>query len=101
LGDFISLSQKSYEISNLALRFIRQRSIFIYKLLLCHLVFLLAFKYDTPIVSCNAARKQQNASTHRERPKRDFSGLAEPQAGGDAVARDDTHPGLLGCVLQR
>jgi hypothetical protein len=24
-----------------------------------------------------------------------------PQPGGDAVARDDTHPGLLGCQWQR
>ena len=42
-----------------------------------------------------------NAQAHRERPDRALSDLAELHRGGDAVARDDTHPGLLGCEWQR
>jgi flavin-dependent dehydrogenase len=53
----------------------------------------------TPIRS--AVRKQQNASTHRERPTRDCSAFSHPPPGRDAVERRDTHPGLLCCTVQR
>jgi len=42
-----------------------------------------------------------NAPAHRARPPRVLSALAESPAGRAAVARGDTHPGLLGCELQR
>jgi len=42
-----------------------------------------------------------NAPAHRELPTRGPSAFSQPQPGSDAVARDDTHPGLLGCQWQR
>ena len=42
-----------------------------------------------------------NAQAHRELPKRDLSAYVEPPRGSDAVARFDTHPGLLCCGMQR
>jgi len=40
-----------------------------------------------------------NAHARRELPNCEFHLHSEPQAGGDAVARRVTHPGLLCCEL--
>jgi hypothetical protein len=42
-----------------------------------------------------------NVAAHRELPNRSFSAFSHPQPGSDAVARIDTHPGLLCCKWQR
>jgi hypothetical protein len=42
-----------------------------------------------------------NVGAHRERPECAPSEFAESHRGRDAVARRDTHPGLLGCEVQR
>jgi len=61
-------------------------------------------RYNAPIKSSferGPLTEKPNAHTHRERPQRAFSGRADPQHGRDAVARGDTHPGLLSCEVQR
>jgi len=63
--------------------------------------FFLAFVYQYFISPPRERPRASNAPAHRELSNRSLSDLAEPQRGRDAVARRDTHPGLLGCALQR
>jgi hypothetical protein len=70
----------------------------------CCLDTLIGNRMNNPrILSHDGAGKPKptNASAHRERPHRALSDLTESQRGRDAVARRDTHPGLLCCTLSR
>ena len=42
-----------------------------------------------------------NAGAHRELSNRGLSAFSHPPQDSDAVARVDTHPGLLSCGMQR